>query len=520
MRKISVLWVILAIFSFAIMSGGCGGDSGSGNGTFNSIVGFEKFKAEVDEKFDSPPFRVGIFIGAADGKTTRQWPDSPPAEREFGIPKNAEFVGIVFQIENVEGSDENFKDWVTLREAFIYNDKSSPEALRNFNRFKNVRVELDGLEADFRFFVNDEEADAEMMLLGSTYYPALPPNIPQDTRSGTRDTHIGPLPADVVSLVNAIPGNGTAYEISIGEAFGLFTHDNWGNHIQGFGYWNNELFLTHSDLDSGVIYRYWNESGTGKHRSELDKIWHDYNHPGGVQVIGDYLLLSAAEEAHGKNSKGAVISHYLPNFPGEGLLFERAGDAYTNSAVGITDVNPSLRYRPEDWDDKDWENTGSKKYIIGIVNYDKYQVEIRHFHKTTSLGNLNGDHTLLEIITIENPPGKFNNMNLFRDVDDDIWMIAFLEEGDTSRYTNMYVYKLTEPNPSGNGKRFLRSVSPAADPKRLTAVTPESVHINGRYGASCHFDGENLHVFISQRNASYLSGDEVGRVYYNHWVSD
>jgi len=546
MKKHVKIFPLLVVILFSVMLlGGCGGSSDE---TFDNLVNFQGFKDEVDDEFNSPPFRVGIFIGHADGETERIWTDAPPAERASKIPKNAEFVGIVFQIEIVEDSgnvkssaSEGNKDWVTLRDVFVYNDKSSPGAPRNFNRFKNVRLELDGLEDDFIFFVNDVETDAAVMLQGEPEYPALPPNIWQDDpRGGTRDTHYQLLPADVVSLVNAIPGNGTAYEISIGEVFNTLTHDNVGNHIQGFAYWNNELFLTHSDLDHGKIYRYWYN---GEHQAESDEVWHDYNHPGGVQVIGDYLLVSAAEKADDSDSLGAVIAHYLWNFTQEFLLFGRSGDAYTNSAVGITDLNPSLSYYYQErilyYDDKmaphfedidDWteeENAGFKKYIIGLVNYEANQIEIHHFPRTNYLQDLldkireSEPYPVIQTISIDNPPGNFNNMNLFRDVNDDVWMIAFLEEGNSSPYTNLYVYKLTfnvyNATENRNEKRFHTSVSPAGDPKRLTAVTPESANINGRYGASLYFDGENLHVFISQRNASYLSGPKVGRIFYNHW---
>ena len=111
-------------------------------------------------------------------------------------------------------------------------------------------------------------------------------------------------------------------------------------------------------------------------------------------------------------------------------------------------------------------------------------------------------------------PKPFNNMNLFRDVNNDIWMIGFAEEDDHS-YTDLYVYKLTYDVPGG--KRFMGTAK-ITYTKRLYPTVPESANsISGRWGASLYFDGENLHVFMSDRNPETSSGEDENRVFYNHW---
>ncbi|MCL2010446.1 MAG: hypothetical protein FWG71_07855 [Synergistaceae bacterium] len=516
-KKSSVLWVILALFSFVLMSGGCGG-SGSGDETFDSFVSFEGFKAGVEEKYGPAPFRVGIFTGSAGGETKRNWVYAPPDERELKVPKNAEFVGIVFQIENVEGKDGNFRDWVTLRDAFVYNDKSSPE--RNFNNFKNVKVKLDGLEADFEFFVNDEEVDADMMVQGDPVYSFLPANFPHDTRTGTRDIHIAPLPADVETLLKEIPETGSVYQINPDYDT---TFDTVSHHIQGFAYGKKGLAYTHSNsgvdlfgyhYDPVVIYE--EENGTAHEHIVPNGLLH----PGSVQVIGDYLFVTAAPELHGEkgdDKPGLIYAYDLSaGLNDESCIefFTRPGDAYENSAVGITDVKTTVKYF-----NTGNEPTGAdftRKYIIGIIDYEANRVDIYYSNKEAdSLEDLEKCFSGGVDVPFKAAPKPFNNMNLFRDVNDDIWMIGFAE-GDDHSYTDLYAYKLTYDYESG-GKRFLETGAEIAYTKRLKPTLPESANsISGRWGASLYFDGKNLHVFMSDRNPK-TSGKNENRVFYNHW---
>lgn len=109
-------------------------------------------------------------------------------------------------------------------------------------------------------------------------------------------SHSNPQLANVPDAFNAIALDGTVAYLSSNSDYSTTSE----SHLQGFALYNDMYVITQNrhDETEGKIYFFHTSDGSefaamhlsvsGNDSSNHD---HQYNHPGGIQVIGDYLLI-------------------------------------------------------------------------------------------------------------------------------------------------------------------------------------------------------------------------------------
>jgi hypothetical protein len=166
--------------------------------------------------------------------------------------------------------------------------------------------------------------------------------------------------SDVVSQYSNIPDNGNSESIS-----GLSDlYDKGINHIQGYTQYENDklyFILTHSVLtaDYAHIVAATKSSG-GKGYATYGKDW---DHPGGIQTLGDYLLVPSEKDNKSQISmydlRGLAVNE-LPRI--ENFILNCKHNA---GCLGITNYN----------------DKGVERYIMVIGDDNNYHIYIRQTPK-------------------------------------------------------------------------------------------------------------------------------------------
>ena len=515
---------LLAIFLSVMLFDGCDGLYDDTD-TFDLTVNFEQFKTEVQKEFDSAPFRIVVVYGFDEDITTL-YVDTALNEDTFQIPQNALFVNILTSIQDVTNEDEQ---WASMTRKYIFNADYNLEELdpfipyyveEGFSLLQTVKAVVKKANERIELYFNGEPVDINQRLVKNNARGSAPSGIPLDPRPAGADTHI----SRINNMPNAFRSIDSQFPTKYCLKLTKYERKDQAvtTHIQGFGYYRNKYALSHSRIYfPGAINILEDDDGTGRlyFHDEVNKktsrrdVLNKSHHPGGFQIIGDYLV-GAAD----MNSGSFVYINSLYNEPGSGSekqLAVREGIS-SAAATGITDVSANLYYGSNDTTSS---NTNEKKYIIAVHQYGK-QLDLYRSKRTNSLWELNeDDFTNIGSIDMSSQ-NSYDNIQLFTDTDGQIWMIGF--DSSTKRGA-ITLFQLTSTDSSQTNKRnFVSKLTnnyTSAIFHIKNDTTGDAFDISGRYGAGIYWDGTRFHVFMTERNIGHWIGCE-GNVHINHWRSN
>ena len=482
---------------------------------FALAINFEQFLENVNERYESFPVRIDVFYYSQSGNFERFSTDSPLGVAAFSIPTNAIFFGIIARVKNMSVPEE---DWVAMAWQYVFNDNpdTNVEAIEeyvpfyvaeDFNTFEYVGADVIDIYERIDLYFNGEKIDLDERVI--PVQKADPPG-PKDVP----DTRYAPPANQNESIAWAFlnfDNLGTRYKPRVDSDSGNSTV----HHFQGMGWYRDRYvvfthYATSGDSDGPKIYLIDTSNNTSRsieaiHYSTGDIILH----PGGGQVIEDYFVFSGVIE-----DDGGIYIAQLALFDQRNIkrIHYRATDQYANSAVGVTKVRSDYIYGSGDTVAEDPEL--QDKYIIALVDYDARNVLVYR----TPLGDLynlnDGDLHLIGTFDY-NGGGNYDNIALFTEHDGSIYMIAFYHESynDNVKPHEVVInmYKIMRSTTHHN-------IFDIADNKdvqhsRTLKITEEGhEYIKGRWGATAYFDGQRMHVFMSNRNM-----DVQGDISFNHW---
>ncbi|MCL2063988.1 MAG: hypothetical protein FWG98_06410 [Candidatus Cloacimonetes bacterium] len=512
------LAVLLALCLNLILFVGCSSKEKTDEPTLEFIIRFEEVIAYSNENFDGADVRLKLITKTPGGEINHLFSDMSKGEQTWKINKNSPFFGISVEVLNTENIE--FDDWVSFGEKFFFNTNHNPEVIDGYFRWhlpfsftelnSIIIVVLDQIfdtendDRQYIIFVNDEEIDIEDLIVLGAGKPNRPSNIREDNRDIYQTSNLV-LPYDTLGLLRMIKTRGDLYEFNLGAIFGGGTHNETFGHIQGFAMQRHNFIFSHSDVSwkTPRIYFY-NTLYDIPAGINTEAIYQGhYEELGSLQVIGDYLALSYGHGPrrvmrHTANSTMNVATSAFQ------ILSRSSSKDGADTAVGIVAVPANVKYT--DMDTHGYYE--SLKYILITAQNDSNNFQV---HVTRS-ENFD-DYQYQTAFNSALSDAHYNNIQLLVDINNDIWMFGFKRYNDYM--TIMNIYKLTydvDPN-SHRDKRFYQNAESLLN---YYLAAPDDKTINGAYGASVHYDGFRIHIFMSARNAK-KSGSDKGRIYYAHW---
>lgn len=209
-----------------------------------------------------------------------------------------------------------------------------------------------------------------------------------------------PRMIDVTAAFDAVPDHGVDHELSGDPPY----IDEPATHIQGLAQYAGYYLLTHNREreDTGLILVY--DVARGVYLESFPTAFEGFRHPGGGQVIGDYMAVPVERDS----PPSSFVSFYYV-----GLLAERSliylqpaqirRDESKAGAVGITDVGAGAE----------------RHYIVAV--YDSPTVSI-YRSNTYPLDDARCEFTAL---FTANPGGRgADNLCLVTDIDDNVYLIG------------------------------------------------------------------------------------------------
>lgn len=178
-------------------------------------------------------------------------------------------------------------------------------------------------------------------------------------------------------------------------------------HIQGAARYGSYYLLTHdiaaSSLNTGVILLYSAETGWLK---TFDTPIPGYKHPGGIQVIGDYLVLPVEQGASSWVAFGyigAMSRDHAPTFLPVRIRRETIGAG----AAGITDVGSGA----------------DRRYVVAVYDHRKITM-----YRSNRYPLDDPSCAFAELFTAEADGRGADNLCLLTDVNDKVYVVAFTSD--------------------------------------------------------------------------------------------
>ena len=249
----------------------------------------------------------------------------------------------------------------------------------------------------------------------------------------------------------------------------------------------------------------------------------NYIHPGGIQVIGDFLLVPATGVDYDEGVARVFLYDLTSLNSGTTPRVHNILTFSSDSAasVGITDVSTDKLYRfPNDTDPLPLlpESFEFYKYIMGVYDYDAEKLLLYRPNITWYLDGqglsaffyspVTYDYGFDKIGEIGMSGKKYDNMALLRDTNGDVWMVGLRGEpidwtGGLTGFTNYVdLYKLTYDSVSSNDKLFYNAVVPTVTKiLRITYSARANMwDVSVRYGSGI--------IVINDRNEFLITATE------------
>ena len=291
------------------------------------------------------------------------------------------------------------------------------------------------------------------------------------------------------------------------------------NHIQGherYGQWH---ILTHSNDEKNNARIFFHRVGRNDSKNlNMNTPGFD-RHPGGIQRIGDYLLIGSSHEGESRVNLmdlRPLRDGILPN-PSVQIIYH--GNIGTAAAVGITDLYNSRNYSFQGSSDiYTFFQASYRRYLIAVVHYgDGIQLyitgEIRSLSDIGQNIRTDDENTLLspglKKLGYVSIPGKnYDGIALVRDTNNNIWMFGFRGEesgfgtGLFGFHSYVDLYQISQSG-SNHDIIFLNSYSPPLTQQlSVDQGYYDGMHaITTRYGSSLHLiSPDDIMITITERN--------------------
>lgn len=274
-----------------------------------------------------------------------------------------------------------------------------------------------------------------------------------------------------------------------------------------------------------------------------------FNHPAGMQIIGDYLLVGmegncknmteseakaipACDKAYSAwPNIGAVYMYNLTKLyenpkeccgggtkpPADPVLLRSISGKSAASSVGIASITGNSQYSANDgnWDAK---SPHGIRYIMGVHDYDDHDVWLFISKPGISLAQADGN-TFASLKVIDLPKDhSYDGMALMSQPDNSIWMAGFHSTGNYTDYADLF--NLTSVSPG----KVVTIQDPFKKPTQRehfeteteTSIAGYSVHF--RWGTSLNiYADDKLRLNASEREFG-TAGQEAVTVnwFFNH----
>ncbi|MCL1809195.1 MAG: hypothetical protein FWG42_05400 [Clostridiales bacterium] len=267
-----------------------------------------------------------------------------------------------------------------------------------------------------------------------------------------------------LNAFNAIKADGNKNKIQLNSGLA-----NSSSHIQSYARYRGSSYdfhvFSHSNLAGEVGYIYFvSEERNYKNeprysltlkipqKTEKDKAGYWYNHPGGIQIIGDFMIVPVIS-AYGKVAGTSTFTNrsiiYIvdltplksstPSVPNniKEIMREPNGSYGSLSAAGIVDIKKELT------GDVKTDKAGSNDIRYMMALYADERLEIYISDVTSNLWDAKNYDYIKKYSFSERGKNNYQTIGLFCDTAGDVYMLGFRTNG-TNDYCDLY--KLTVNN--------------------------------------------------------------------------
>ena len=286
-----------------------------------------------------------------------------------------------------------------------------------------------------------------------------------------------------------------------------FTVDDWPdtesieNHLQGIAMYKDFYIFSNSDDPYGRLVFV---SKLGDKDVDKKTIWKDtaLEHPGGIQVIGDYLLMGAEGKEGGKDV-GKILLYDLtplnnsdPQVPGDPKTLLTIDGKSRASTVGVTDILQLNGIKlPYD----------KRVYIIGVTSGSKLDL---YSTNQVGLDDIMGITELTLQATYDfSYDSDYHSMALFcSNNDNSLHFIGFRAPSSGATYRDTYdVYQLTDKNGHFIKDDKGRPKQIRYDQHCITEHYETAVHagVHFRWGSGIQIESSSeIKLLVTKRNCN------------------
>lgn len=251
-----------------------------------------------------------------------------------------------------------------------------------------------------------------------------------------------------------------------------------GTHVQGIVHNQDYVFLSHNRLavqSTGMIAVISKKKGEVQYWFDTPEEADHYPHPGGMQLIGDYLMVPVENGDHNQSDVHFYdLSNMTNKVPPQKLAYSLRRHNGTGAA-GITNYT-----------------SGGIEYYL-MAAYDNGKL---HFYKSNGLTLADPGFALSSLFETKVAEGGYSTICLLTDKNNGLYMIGFWTESpelDPVDYMDYYTLNIDKKSISGVVERRHMITEHGG------VVGPDGVHF--RFGAGLRIMSDtSLKAFATQRN--------------------
>ena len=447
---------------FLLLELDCFGGGGGDAGTFELTFDFEEQEA---------PFKISAFYldNRGTARELYNMADGVTLDTSYQIPRNAQALVMAVRMQNEANQDGN-DEWIVVDYHVVINDGHRSKTTKlypiyfphNFNDIDSAVVVLnmlkheegekgeegeereEGFEFQLDLFVNGQPIDREDYI----FVGRAPLDYPNLGGEAARDKHNYIL-RDPLAAFNRLKNNNKTEIYSV-EFSGRPNISTDSHHIQSYAWYDGWHIIGHSrgpliGTDDPGIFYFKNTTTNAKFSMDFPA---GTLHPGGMQVIGDYLVVPTqrkSEKSTPKKSPEVLLYDLTPLRNGNHpwlitTLFTTFGG---EQSLGITDVANYIEYKGLNSDS--YKGT----HIAGVMDPGNNRLEIHIATGGKGLADSQYHWNFLGVTQLDR--SHYDGMALVRDENHDIWMFGFFGEGSASFDARVHLYQLTQNANSQDG---------------------------------------------------------------------
>lgn len=322
---------------------------------------------------------------------------------------------------------------------------------------------------------------------------------------------------------------------------------NAAHHIQGYAFYDRgsgreyQIFSANASANGFIYIARGTHGGTKITKFNVPD---GLNHPAGMQIIGDYLLVGLEGKKDGKDV-GEVVMYNLtsiyrdqntenntnsccengsgpPSDPITLITFDVEGKS-SASAVGIANIYSGQYSTYDPFCNKGQTCTPGLRYILAVHNYAKREVTLAISKPGASLAD--ATDTTFKKFTFNNGTGaikmpqehSYDGMALMSTPNNDLWMVGFHSSGSSyNDYADLF--KLATVDAANHQVTIPTSFSSRTDRQHFQTAHSASIRQYGvhfRWGTSLNiYADDKLRLNVSEREFG-VAGPAGGKVTVN-----